>query len=185
MDGAYRTPLGDVPIDSACADALRARCPFLSLDETWQRGEHAVEVVLPFLQRLAPANLSVVSVLIGSEDAAEWTQFSDALAQMILMQEEPVLVIASSDLSQYLPAPETVERDRLLIEAIGTLNVTIFTRAVHAQTVPVCGAAAIACWLGTVTRLGATTATLAAYGTSAEVGGDPHSAIGYAGLTAR
>lgn len=185
MDGAYRTPIGEIPIDAACAEALRRYCPFLSPDETWQRGEHAIEVVLPFLQRLAPTDLSIVPVIISCEDAAQWAQFSDALARVILMQEEPVLVIVSSDLSHYLPAPQTAARDRFLIEAIRTLEVAAFARAVREQAIAVCGASAIACWLGTMTRLGATVATLVAYGTSVETGGDPHSAIGYAGLTVR
>jgi AmmeMemoRadiSam system protein B len=184
-DGAYRTPLGEVPIDAAGAEALRARCSFLSVDETWHRGEHAIEVVLPFLQHLGPADLSIVPIIIGAEDAAEWAQCAEALAQVIRMQEEPVLVIASSDFSHYLPAPETSARDRRLIDAIRTLDASTFTRAVREQTAPVCGAAAIACWLGAMTRLNATTATLAAYGTSADTGGDPHSAIGYAGLIVR
>jgi len=185
MDGAYRTPLGEVPIDTACAEALRRHCPFLSPDETWQRGEHAIEVVLPFLQRLAPTDLSIVPVIISSEDAAQWAQFSDALARVILMQEEPVLVIVSSDLSHYLQAPALAARDRLLIEAIRALDADTFARTVREQAAAVCGASAIACWLGTMTQLGATAATLVAYGTSVETGGDPHSAIGYAGLTAR
>ena len=182
--GAYRTPLGDIPIDTACAETLRARCPFLAPDETWQRGEHAIEVLLPFLQSLAPADLAIVPVLIGSEDPQEWACVSKALAQAVLMQEEPVLVIASSDLSHYLPEPRTAALDGLLIDAIRRLDAAAFLSAVQEHAAIVCGAAAIACWLGTVTQLGATTATLASYGTSAAAGGDPHSAIGYAGLLA-
>ena len=180
--GAYRTPLGDVQIDTTCANTLRARCPFLSPDEARQQGEHAIEVLLPFLQYLAPADLTIVPVLVNSEDPEEWASFSRALAQAVLLQEEPVLLIASSDLSHYLPQSRTAALDQRLIDAIGHLDAATFLSAIHDQGAVVCGAAAIACWLSAVTQLGATTATLAAYGTSAASGGDPYSAIGYAGL---
>ena len=38
LEGAYRTPLGDVPIDTDGAEALRSRCPFLEPDAWGQRG---------------------------------------------------------------------------------------------------------------------------------------------------
>src|SRR3989338_639113 len=80
-DGAYRTPLGDVPVDQAAAEALLARCPFLQPDAWTQRGEHAVEVVLPFLQQRGPADLSVVPLITGSDNAEEFLRLAEGLAQ--------------------------------------------------------------------------------------------------------
>ena len=52
--GAWRTPLGDVPIDEELAADLKARFPLLTEDEAAHRFEHALEVQLPFLQVLRP-----------------------------------------------------------------------------------------------------------------------------------
>ena len=47
--GAWETPLGQVPIDSALADSLKQRFPLLVEDAVAHRAEHAAEVQLPFL----------------------------------------------------------------------------------------------------------------------------------------
>ena len=180
--GAYRTPLGDVPIDERCAAALRARCPFLSPDAWAQRGEHAIEVVLPFLQRLGPRDLAIVPIVMGAEDRAECAQLATALAQVVRLQEEPVLLIASSDLSHYEPQARGAEQDHVLLEAMEHLETFAFLRRVHEEGVLMCGSGAVACVLDAAKALEARQARLSGYGTSAEAGGDPHSVIGYAGL---
>ena len=181
-DGAYRTPLGDLPIDVHGAEALRARCPFLEPDAWSQRGEHAIEVLVPFLQRLGPRDLRIVPIIMGAEDPAQGRQLADALAQVVRMQEEPVLLIASSDLSHYAPRARAAAQDRGLIDAMCTLDAGAMVRRVQEDTILMCGTGAVACVLDAAAALGATRGTLAAYGTSAEAGGDPDSVTGYAGL---
>ncbi|MBM3538961.1 MAG: AmmeMemoRadiSam system protein B, partial [Alphaproteobacteria bacterium] len=51
--GAFRTPLGDIPIDPAAALALRAN-PNVTVRDDAHKAEHSLEVHLPFLQRLLP-----------------------------------------------------------------------------------------------------------------------------------
>ena len=180
--GAYRTPLGEVPIDERCAEALHARCPFLSSDAWAQRGEHAVEVILPFLQRLGPADLTVVPIVMGAHDPDEFAQVACALAQVIRLQEEPVLLIASSDLSHYEARTRVATQDRTLLEAICRIDASALLRLVETHSLLMCGCGVVACVLDAVKALGARRGTLIRYGTSADAGGDPHSAIGYAGV---
>src|SRR6266851_122860 len=51
-EGAWRTPLGDVPIDRPLAEALMSRSKLLKVDAQAHAREHSLEVQLPFLQRL-------------------------------------------------------------------------------------------------------------------------------------
>ena len=180
--GAYRTPLGDIPIDEQGAAALRARCPFLAADAWAQQGEHAIEVVLPFLQRLGPPDLAIVPVITGSGDREELSQLSTALTQVVRMQEEPVLLVASTDLSHYEPAARGAEMDRALLNAMRTLDGRILLDCVHERSIVMCGDGAAACVLDAARALGAASARVARYGTSADAGGDPGSTIGYAGV---
>ena len=182
MAGAYRTPLGDVPIDEACAHALQVRCPFLEADAWSQRGEHAIEVQLPFLQRLGPPDLTVVPIVTSSNDPAVLAQLATALAQVMRMQEEPVLLIATSDFSHYERQAVVVERDRALLDTITQLDRVAFSRQVQADGVVMCGDSVVACVLEAARQLGAHKARVIRYGTSADAGGDPDSAIGYAGV---
>jgi AmmeMemoRadiSam system protein B len=184
-DGAYRTPLGDVPVDRAAAEALLARCPFLQPDAWAQRGEHAVEVVLPFLQQRGPADLSVVPLITGSDDAEEFARLAEALAQVVRLQEELVLLVASSDLSHYEPLSQAVERDRAILAHVGALDGWGLVRYVQDHPVTMCGYGAVACVLEAAKLLGASQAAVGGHRTSAEAGGDPESVIGYASAIIR
>src|ERR1700688_4970953 len=53
-EGAWRTPLGDAPIDSALAAKISQACPLLVEDSVAHEDEHSLEVQLPFLQELDP-----------------------------------------------------------------------------------------------------------------------------------
>ncbi len=64
-EGAWETPLGDVPIDSSFAAALKQRCPLLQEDSSAHRSEHAAEVELPFLQVRQP-QLKFVPIALGT-----------------------------------------------------------------------------------------------------------------------
>ena len=182
VDGAYRTPLGEVPMDGALADTLRARCPFLEPDAWAQRGEHAIETVVPFLQRLGPPGLAIVPVIIGSDDPGEAAHLAEALQEAVRTSSEPVLLIASSDLSHFEPQARTMEQDARLTQAICALDGDGLRRLVREEAIRMCGEAAVACVLQAAKGLGAVRGAVARYGTSAETSGDPGSVTGYAGI---
>ena len=170
-----------------------ARAPFLEPDAWAQRGEHAIEVVIPFLQRLGPPDLAIAPIVMGAAaDPDEIAALATAIAQVVRLHEEPVLLIASSDLSHYEPLAVGIRQDRELIAAISRLDGRALIDRVREEGLPaeasaqagirMCGASAVACVLEAARALGSREASLAAYGTSAEAGGDPSSVIGYAGM---
>lgn len=183
-DGAYETPLGCVPIDELLCGLLQAANLLVGDDEQAHRAEHAIEVILPFMQWVAPEDLTIVPLVINSVDPDECAEVAAALADVIGQSGKRVLVIASSDLSHYAPAAQASTCDAKLLEAMRTLDGRHFLRTVSELGVTTCGAGAVACWLQTTRRLGATDTTLIEYGTSAQAGGDPHAVVGYAGLVA-
>ena len=182
VNGAYRTPLGDVPVDEAAAHALRARCPFLEADAWVQPGEHAIEAVLPLLQRRAPKDLTIVPVILGPTDAGQLPQLSEALAQVVRLLEEPVLLIATTDLSQYETTARGAEQDAAILGAMRMLEGATLLQCVREQGAVMCGDAAAACVLDAARKLGAGRTRLVRYTTSARMGGDPGSTTGFAGL---
>ena len=184
-EGAYRTPLGDVPIDAQAAEALAARCPFLERDAWAQRGEHAVEVLLPWLQRLGPQDLTIVPLIFNAEEPHQLTVLATALAQVVRLLEEPVLLIASTDCSHYLTQLQSQEQDRQILSAVCRLDSGALTRTLEEQKIVMCGWAAAAVLIEATRMLGATRGQLTGYATSAETGGDPHSVIGYGGVVIR
>lgn len=181
-EGAYATPLGEVPIDEALAQAFMEACPLVEADRLAHRGEHAVEVELPFLQVLGPEDLTIVPIVIGSEQADEAERVAQALAGCLARETEPVLVVASADLSHYEPRDAVAAKDAKMLEAILACDAAAFLQRMRALRVATCAGAPVACLLSTVRRLGASRAELVRYATSAEAGGDPQSATGYAGV---
>ena len=180
--GAYRTPLGDVPVDEPLAEALAQRCPFLEPDPWTQHGEHAVEMLLPFLQYAGPADLSLVPIVHGSDRPEELAQLGQALAEVVRQQPEPVLLMASSDLSHYAPHARIQALDRLLLDAVEQLDGPGLQRTVASERITMCGVGSVGAVMDAAVRLGARSARTLAYGTSAGGGGDPLSTVGYAGV---
>ena len=180
--GAYQTPLGEVPIAETLAGQLLDACPRLSPDTAAHRGEHAIEVPLVFLQWLRPFDLTIVPIVVGGCEPAECAEVGEALGRVLNGHDERVLVIASSDLSHYEARELAIQKDARLIEAMLAADSPRFLREIRQLDASVCGEGAIACMLAALGGLGASRGRLARYGTSADAGGDPSSAVGYAGI---
>ena len=163
---AWRTPLGQVSIDTTARDrALAVRGVYA--DEEPHAREHALEVQLPFLLRSVGGQVPVLPVAAHASPAAI-ADLLDAIAA-----ESDTIVVASTDLSHYLPDAETRRRDARTVDAVLRLRPDLV--ADHSA----CGAAALRGLLSWA-RGSALTPALLAQGTSADAGGDPHRVVGYA-----
>jgi hypothetical protein len=95
---AYRTPLGDVPIDRDAAATL-ARHPGFREDDGPFGPEHSLEAELPFLQRALAPGWSALPVLVGAFDGpVDAGSLADALQPLA---DERTLVVVSSDFTHY------------------------------------------------------------------------------------
>jgi hypothetical protein len=90
------SPLGEVPIDAAGV-SVAAAFPQVVTSKLAHATEHALEVQLPFLQRVL-GELAVVPLLVGRAAAEEVEEVVDAL-----WVEPGTLLVVSTDLSHYLP----------------------------------------------------------------------------------
>ena len=120
-EGAWETPLGDVPIDHELAEALKGQFPALQEDAAAHRAEHAAEVELPFLLLRQP-ELRFVPIALGTGQFEALEQLGKALAHVIAAQKDPVLIVASSDMNHYESDTVTRAKDHRAIERILTLD---------------------------------------------------------------
>jgi MEMO1 family protein len=180
-EGAWQTPLGDVPIDNALAAALKARCPLLQEDSTAHRAEHAAEVELPFLQTLQPM-LSVVPIALGTGQFEVLEHLGEAVAEVIAAQSAPVLMVASSDMNHYESDAITRIKDHSAIEPILHLDARGLYDVVTQQRISMCGFGPAIAMLTAAKKLGATSAELVKYATSGDISGDRDLVVGYAGV---
>jgi hypothetical protein len=180
-DGAWETPLGNVPIDHAFAVALKQRCPLLHEDSTAHRSEHAAEVELPFLLVRRP-DLTFVPIALGTGQFEALAQLGDAIADVIAAEKRQVLIVASSDMNHYESDAITRIKDQSAIEPILALDPRALYQVVTQQHVSMCGFGPAVAMLTAAKKLGATTAELVKYATSGEISGDLDTVVGYAGI---
>jgi MEMO1 family protein len=180
-EGAWRTPLGDVPIDAELAGALKQRFPALQEDATAHRAEHAAEVELPFLLLRQP-ELRFVPVALGTGQFEVLEQLGKALADVVAAQSDPILIVASSDMNHYESDAVTRAKDQRAIERILTLDPRGLFDVVTQQDISMCGFGPAVVMLTGARQLGAKSAELAKYATSGDVSGDRDMVVGYAGV---
>jgi AmmeMemoRadiSam system protein B len=180
--GAFRTPLGDVPIDAAMAKALvDVSHGVVDVDHDAHRAEHAVEVELPFLQLLR-ADVRIVPLVIAWDawDAARL--LGEMLARLVQAASEPVLLLASSDLNHYEPARVSEEKDAQALDAIRDLDGAELLARCKRERISMCGRGPAAAVIAAAKALGATQAEVVDYRHSGWVSGDNARVVGYAGV---
>src|SRR3954470_5037109 len=179
--GAWATPLGEAEIDRALAAELVAEFDLLTEDAEAHRTEHALEVELPFLQVLEPG-FTFVPIAIGTHRIDVLSELGKAIARVIARQNAQVLVIASSDMNHYATDPVTREKDALAIAPLLARDPRALHETVLRENISMCGLGPAVAMLEAVNELGASTAELVKYATSADVSGDRSYCVGYAGV---
>jgi len=180
-DGAFRTPLGDVPVDAPCAAALRAASPLVGLDHDAHRGEHAIEVLLPFLQVLRP-DARIVPLVLAWDAWDRASELGNALARVVREAAEPILLVASSDLNHYEPAAVTEQKDARALEAVTALDGAELLARCRRERISMCGRGPAAVVIAAARALGATRADVVDYRHSGWVSGDDSQVVGYGGV---
>lgn len=179
--GAWRTPLGDVPVDPALADALKAASPLLMEDASAHEYEHSLEVMLPFLQ-FANRSVSIVPVAFMLRRAEAVAEVGRAIGGVLRDFPKRVLMVASSDMSHYEEASRAREKDMAALDRVAALDPAGLLEVVARKGITMCGVVPAAVMLYAARELGATSAKVAVYTNSGEASGDFSSVVGYAGV---
>jgi AmmeMemoRadiSam system protein B len=182
--GTWATPLGQAPIDSSLAQALKKRFPLLTEDAEAHRGEHAIEVELPFLQVRRP-EFTFVPIALGTGNFDTLEKLGEAVAEAVLAQAERILIVASSDMNHYESDAITRTKDHKAIEQMLALDARGLFETVMREEISMCGFGPAVVMLTATKRLGATSSELIRYATSGDVSGDRKKVVGYAGVVVR
>lgn len=177
---AWRTPLGDVPCDPLLGRALEAGG--VAADEAAHAREHSLEVQLPFLQRRRPG-LSLAALCLAHLSLEECRALAEVVVEAV--RAAPALLVASSDMSHYLPAAQARAADARALEPLLALDAVGLYRRVRDEEISMCGVIPAVVMVLAATALGARTAGLVRYAHSGEVSGDDDRVVGYAGVLVR
>jgi AmmeMemoRadiSam system protein B len=180
-EGAWRTPLGDVPVDRSLASRLRKECPALREDTVAHSREHSLEVELPFLQVLSPG-FSFVPVAIGTVRFRDLTETGEGIARVLENAREEILVVTSSDMNHYETEETTRQKDGLAIECLRKRDTQALYDTCRERSISMCGLGPAVAMLTAMNCLGVRKAELVSYSTSADVSGNRKQVVGYAGM---
>jgi AmmeMemoRadiSam system protein B len=191
-EGAWKTPLGRVPIDATLAKTIHAG--IIDQDETAHAYEHSIEVQLPFLQFIAQEKkFDFVPLCMMMQDIETSKEVGAILAAALQKSKKKSVIIASSDFSHagfnYRSMPPegmrvdtyAEKQDKLAIQKILAMDPEGLVRTVEEHDITMCGYGPVAAMLFAAKKLGATTAELLKYGTSYEVHPDT-SCVGYGAI---
>lgn len=182
--GAFVTPLGRASVDEDVASRILEGGDVVVSDERPHRREHSLEMQLPFLQRLVP-DLRIVPLLMGSQVRAEVDALAAALAPVAGRPD--VLLIASSDLSHYHPAPVANRLDALVVAEVEALRPEGLMGLLERSHEHACGGGPMVAVMKAAVAAGALAARILRYADSGDAGErDKSRVVGYlaAALTA-
>ena len=174
-------PLGRVPVERELAASILRNSKVIVEDDIAHFHEHSLEVQVPFLQFLQK-NLKIVPIVVSHVSYDICKLAAHDLAEALREFNEPVLIVASTDMTHYESRRNASAKDHLALEQIQALNPQGLYETVVGNRISMCGIMPTTIVLLAAMELGATQAELIRYTDSGEASGDTDQVVGYAGL---
>ncbi|MEM2110997.1 MAG: AmmeMemoRadiSam system protein B [Candidatus Bathyarchaeia archaeon] len=176
--GVWRTPLGDVAIDTETAREILQRSKIIDLDESAHDYEHSIEVQIPFLQYVYGSSFKFVPICFLMQDLDTCREVGQTLAEAL--KDKNAVIIASTDMTHYEPQKKAVEKDKLAIDAIRKLDERLLYSVLESHNISACGYGPVAALITAAKEINVKKAELLSYKTSGDITGDFSAVVGYA-----
>ena len=179
--GEWEIPTGIFSIDEKLSRRIAANTPLISEDAQAHTFEHSLEVQLPFIAYFS-TEPKIVPITVMSASLEECRLLGEGIAKSIKEVNYSVVIVASSDMSHYVPEDVARQKDKKAIEMIKSINPEGLYTVVSRERISMCGYLPATVMLFAAKALGAIEARLVKYSTSGEVSGDYDQVVGYAGM---
>ncbi len=166
-DGGFETPLGLARVDAALAKTITKLSGFRFEPQAFAE-EHSVEVQVPFIQRALPG-AAIVPIVMGAQTRSTIRTLAAALAKACLGKK--VLVVASTDLSHFLPKEQAQATDAGTAALVQGMSTETLIRKVEAGENIMCGGGPVASLMLLAERAGRPQAEVLARTDSSSFGG--------------
>lgn len=182
--GEWEIPTGIFQIDEKISYKIAMSVPIAAKDAKAHMFEHSLEVQLPFIAYFSQ-NVKIVPIVMLSATVEECRMLGEGIAEAVKFANYPVVVAASSDMSHYVPDNVARQKDKKAVDRILALDPEGLYEVVIKEKISMCGYLPATAMLFAAKALGARSARLVKYSTSAEVSGDYDHVVGYAGIVLR
>lgn len=139
---AFKTPLGDIEVDTHMCEELESYCTLFSTNDIPHLEDHSIEIQLPYMRRLFPS-AKLVPLLIGG-DAAVAGCMARSIDLAFGPRIERTLIVISSNLASSMAIDEARSSSEALLSSVSRHD----WRSVASKR-DVIGAAAIASGMAT------------------------------------
>lgn len=177
-EGLWRTPLGDVEVDSDVARLLVEYSGIVAPDEEGHIYEHSLEVQIPFLQYIYGEDLRIVPIVVLHQSLDISLRIAKAYHSIREENGVKAIMIATSDLNHYEPYERNREKDLALLKAVESGDPHKVYRLIEEMAISACGPSAIASAVE-AGRLSGTRPEVLAYANSGDVTGEKSWVVGY------
>ncbi len=179
--GGYETPLGIVETDRELAEKMAEIHPLVYFSGMGHatgstRGEHALEVQLPFLQ-VVLGKFKLVAIVMGDQEEASIQALGETLAAALKGTNS--LIVASTDLSHFHQEKEARRLDNQVREAIEKYDPDLLTDTLGSGKGEACGGGPVSAAMFAAKRLGSKEIKFLDYNTSGATTGDFSEVVGY------
>lgn len=177
----YQTPIAIVETDRPLSDRIAGINPQVYSSTQGHavgssRGEHALEVQLPFLQ-VALGNFKLVAIVMGDQEEDTIKALGECLASALKGTNS--LIVASTDLSHFHSAKQARKLDASIQAAIEAYDPDQLIETLQEGRGEACGGGPVAAMMLAAQRLGAKKTKFLEYTNSGEVTGDFDEVVGY------
>ena len=191
--GKWAIPGGFVSVAEGLAQTFLSLCADAAPDHLAHQYEHCLEVQLPFLYARRP-DIQILPIVLGIRDLTRCLAVGAALASLTKTQDEPPILIASTDFTHcgpgfgQSPAPGLTadafarSQDRLALNALCALKERDFHHTIETHNITMCGYGPTTTVMHAARILGAQNAVVIRYATSAEISGNVNQVVGYGGV---
>jgi AmmeMemoRadiSam system protein B len=182
--GEWEIPIGTLPVDEKISHRIAMHVPIVTKDAHAHLFEHSLEVQLPFILYVS-GKVKIVPIVVLTATVDECRMLGEGIAKAVREAGYPVVVVASTDMSHYVHDDVAKQQDQKAIDRIVALDPEGLYEVVTRERISMCGYLPVTAMLFAVKALGAHSAKLVRYATSAEVSGDYDHVVGYAGIVLR
>lgn len=172
---AYRTPLGDVPIDKNISAQLISGSKIIFEGIQGHRSEHAVEVQIPFLQ-IVLEKFKIIPIVMGDQNRVFVYELADKLSKVV---DDKTLIVASSDLSHYYSKRTANELDSIVEKHIQNFDYEGLQKDLENNRCEACGGGAIVALMKTADLIQKRKSKVLARSDSGDITGEQSEVVGY------
>ncbi len=179
---SYLTPLGEIPVDHDVVRLITGERELVRAETrghifgAFQRGEHSLEVQLPFLQ-VAIGDFKLVPIVMGVQSRECIEELGNALGDAL--QGRNALIVASTDLSHFHGDASAKILDGVFMDKLGSFDEAGLSKSLARKDTEACGGGPTAAAMIAARKLGADRCTILQYANSGDITGDTSSVVGY------